>query len=372
MKLIEIREEKYALENWKDVRPFFCRLSPEYIWNEVKDSIIKEISDKLEAEKSNDFKFFPFFVYPHFEQIESLHGGGVFLSEIFELVAYRASEALSILAGMIRLESKGPILDLFEECFHNLWQEFSQRLYGHGLDTTNTRSDLVLILGSNNVFELVKDNSWQYSMLEYFETEKHPWSGSPLNQMYKSTIKILGGSYEESTEDDLIVKGVLDLNAIPTEKINSFCHSLYWEHSYWEESDLTKTYSPRLEMHEKTSFYDLPFHLIRVDCDNFWKIDPSILDTPFNRTAMHLLLSLDLRTKIMSKIGCENSFTVEQAAAICNIDEYSIKMTLGQMIKVGLVDFNKDLGEPWYGTSQQYICKADMTDMLKINQDKIP
>lgn len=366
MKLIEIREEKYALENWKNVRPFFCRQSPEYIWNEVRDSIIKEISEELEAEKSNDFKFFPFFVYPPLEQLESLHEGGVFFSEIRELVAYRASEALSVLAGMIRLESNGTALDIFEECFHNLWQEFSQYGYGHGYDTTSTRSDLVMILGSNNVFELVKDNSWQYSMLEYFETEKSDWSGTPLNQIYKSIIKILGGSYEESTEDDLIVKGVLDLNAIPTEKINSFCHSLYWGHSYWEESDLTETNPPQLAMHEQTSFYYLPFHLLRVNCDNFWELEPSILDSPFNRIAMHLFLSLNLRTRIISEMGCDNSFTIKQAATACNIDAYSIQMALGQMIKVGLVEFDKNSGEPWYSTNQQFICRTGT-----LNQDTI-
>lgn len=366
MKLREIREEKYALRYWKNIRPFFCRLSPEYIWNEVRDSIIKEISEELEAEESNDFKFFPFFVYPPLEQLESLHEGGVFFSEIRELVGYRAAEALSILAAMIRLESKGPALDLFEECFHNLWQEFSPYGYGHGIDTTSTRSDLVLILGSNNVFELVKDNSWQYSTLEYFETEKEYWSGTPLNQICKSIIKILGGNYEESTEDDLIVKGVLDLNAIPTEEINNFCHSLYWEHSYWEQSNLTETNPPQLAMHEQTSFYNLPFHLLRVDCDNFWKIDPSILDSPFSRTAMHLFLSLDLRTGIISEMGCDKAFTIEQAASACNIDAYSIQMTLGQMIKVGLVEFDKNSGEPWYSPNQQFICKTDTL----INQDR--
>lgn len=366
MKLREIREEKYALRNWENIRPFFCRLSPEYIWNEVRDSIIKEISEELEAEKSNDFKFFPFFVYPPLEQLESLHGDGVFFSEIRELEGYRAAEALSVLAGMIRLESKGPALDLFEECFHNLWQEFSPYGYGHGYDTTSTRSDLVLILGSNNVFELVKNNSWQYSTLEYFETEKDVWSETPLNQIYKSIIKILGGSYEESTEDDLIVKGVLYLNAIPTEKINSFCHSLCWKHLYWGESNLLETDPHPPAMHEQTSFYNLPFHLLRVDCDNFWELEPPILDSPFNRIAMHLFLSLNLRTRIISEMGCDNLFTIEQAATACNIDTYSIQMALGQMIKVGLVEFDKNSGEPWYSTNQQFICKSDML----INQDR--
>jgi len=359
MKLIEIREEKYSLENWKNVRPFFCRLSPEYIWNEVRESILEEVTKELEAEKSNDFTFFPFFVYPPLEQLESLHGGGTFFSEIRELVAFRAVEALSILAGMIRLESRGPALDLFEECFQNLWQEFSRYSYGHGIDTTDTRSDLVLILGNNNVFELVKDNSWQYSILEYFETEKEFWSGKPLNQICKSIIKILGGSYEESTEDDLIVKGVLDLNIIPVEKISDLCNSLYWKHLYWEERGLTNINPPPPAIYEHPSFYYLPFHLLRVECDSFWKLDPSILDSPFNRMAMHLFLSLNLRTRIISEMGCDNFFTMEHAAEACNIDNYSVQMALGQMIKVGLVEFDKNSGEPWYSTNQQFRCKTD-------------
>lgn len=359
MKLIEIREEKYSLENWKNVRPFFCRLSPEYIWNEVRESILEEVTKELEAEKSNDFTFFPFFVYPPLEQIESLHGGGTFFSEIYELVAYRSVEALSVLAGLIRLESKGPSLNLLEECFQNLWQEFSRYGYGHGIDTSHTRSDLVLRLGSNNIFELVNDNSWQYSMLEYFETEKNEWSGKPLNQMYKSTIKILGGNCEKSNEDDLIIKGVINLNTIPTEDINIFCHSLYWEHLYWEERNLTSIDPPHSAIDKLPSFYYLPFHLLRVECDNFWKLDPSILDSPFNRMAMHLFLSLNLRTRIISKMGCDNPFTIEQAAEACNIDNYSVQMALGQMIKVGLVEFDKNSGEPWYSTNQQFRCKTD-------------
>lgn len=351
MKLIEIREEKYSLENWKNVRPFFCHLSPEYIWNEVREDILKEVNKELEAEKSSDFTSFPFFIYPPLEQLESLHGEGVFFSEIRELVGYRAVEALSVLAGIIRLESKGTALNLLEECFQNLWQEFSQYSYGHGIEVFSTSSDLVFRLGSNNVFELVKDKTWQYSMLEYFETEIN-W---PI-------IKILGGEYEKSM-DDLIIKGILDLNAIPTEEINEFCYSLNWEHLYWEGRNLTNINPPysainKLESSYK-SFYHLPFHLIRVECDNFWKLDPSILNSPFNRMAMHLFLSLNLRTRIISEMGCDNSFTIEQAAEACNIDNYSVQMALGQMIKVGLVEFDKNSGEPWYSTNQQFRCKIE-------------
>lgn len=346
MKLIEIREEKYSLENWKTVRPFFCHLSPEYIWNEVRESILEEVNKELEAEKSNDFTFFPFFVYPPFEQLKSLHGGGAFFSEIREIVGYRAVEALSVLAGIIRLESKGTALNLLEECFQNLWQEFSQYSYGHGIEVFSTSLDLVFRLGSNNVFELVKDKTWQYSMQEYFESEIN-W---PI-------LKILGGEYEKSM-DDLIIKGILDLNTIPAEEINEFCHSLYWEHLYWEGGRLDEYYPPRSAIYRR-SFYDLPFHLLRVECDNFWKLDSSILDSPFNKMAMHLFLSLNLRTRIISEMGCDNSFTIEQVAEACNIDNYSIQMALGQMIKVGLVEFDKNSGEPWYSTNQQFRCKTD-------------
>jgi|GEM_PF-4878792 len=195
----------------KNLRPFFCRLSPEYIRNEVRNNIIKVVTKELQAKRDNDYKFLPFFTYPTLERRKSVHQEGVFLSEILELAGYRAAEALSLLAGMIRLESKGTALNLLEECFHDLWKEFSQYSYGHGIETHAIRSDLVLRLGSNNVFELVKDNSFKSSMLGYFEKEKDEWAGKPLYQPYKYIIRILGGSYEESTEDNLIVKGVLDL-----------------------------------------------------------------------------------------------------------------------------------------------------------------
>jgi hypothetical protein len=134
IKLSEIREEKFALQNWKNIRPFFCRMAPEYIWNEVRGSIIEGLISELEADKSNNFKFPPFFVYPTQGRLKSLHGGGAFFSEILEYTGFRAAEALNLLAGMIRLESKGTTLDLLDDCFQNLWKEFSKYGYGHGIE----------------------------------------------------------------------------------------------------------------------------------------------------------------------------------------------------------------------------------------------
>ena len=55
----------------------------------------------------------------------------------------------------------------------------------------------------------------------------------------------------------------------------------------------------------------------------------------------------------------ENKVTIEQAAHECNIDTYSVVMTLGQMIKVGLAGFDKDSGEPWNSMNQHFTCKTD-------------
>jgi hypothetical protein len=89
---------------------------------------------------------------------------------------------------MIRLESKGTTLDLLDDCFQNLWKEFSKYGYGHGIEIYKNREDLVLRLSSNNVFELVKDKTWQNSMLEYFVTENKV---THKNKTYKSLMKIL-------------------------------------------------------------------------------------------------------------------------------------------------------------------------------------
>jgi hypothetical protein len=50
MNLSESRDENYALQNWNNFRPFFCRMAPEYIWNEVRGSIIEGLTRELEAD----------------------------------------------------------------------------------------------------------------------------------------------------------------------------------------------------------------------------------------------------------------------------------------------------------------------------------
>ena len=107
-----------------------------------------------------------------------------------------SAEALALLAGLIRLEPDGGDRVLLDESFANLWGKFDEHLYGHGYDTPSTRTDLVLMLASNNVFGLVPDRPWIDAMREYFLTETHPWSGNPLRGSCGHVLLALG---EEKT-----------------------------------------------------------------------------------------------------------------------------------------------------------------------------
>jgi len=331
------------------------------------------VLEELQARRSQNYEYPTYFTYPTEEQMTTAHErfreAGLFFSEIRELVGYRAAEALSVLAGLIRLETKGNTLNIFEECFQKLWYEFSRHNYARGYRTHIVRSNLVLMLGSNNVFGLVGNSPWQSQMLDYFETGTHEWTGEPLNQIYKHVIRILGGSDSGPAEDNTITKGVVDLDGIPNEDINSFCHSLEWEQGAPEEDLLL----PPIMMHHDrrgpsqppSDFYYLPFHLLRIKCGRFWYLESSILSDPFNRIAMHLFLSLDLRTRIVSEMGLGKTFTIGQAAKTCGVDNYSAQMAIGQLIKVGLVEFDVFSGEPWYSSNQEFVCRLEARSILE-------
>ncbi|MFL6284253.1 MAG: hypothetical protein ACJ74Q_14010 [Pyrinomonadaceae bacterium] len=191
MNLRDLRDEDYARANWSRLRPFFCRLSPEFLWSEVRRQIVEELNEEIQANASQTWEYATYFTYPTDEQMESIHEGGLFFSEIREIVGYRSAEALSLLAGLIRLEPDGEVRVLLEESFANLWQKFSEYGYGHGYDTPTTRADLVMMLSSNNVFGLVNDRSWIEGMRGYFMTEKHPWSQKPLRESNGDVLRAL-------------------------------------------------------------------------------------------------------------------------------------------------------------------------------------
>src|SRR5438046_2205033 len=137
MNLSSLRNEAFAEANWTRLRPFFCRLSPEFLWSRVRKLIREELNEEVQANASKRWDFATYFTYPSPQQMESIHEGGLFFSEIREIVGYRSAEALSTLAGLIRLEPDGDMRVLFEESFSNLWQKFTEVLYGHGYDTTS-------------------------------------------------------------------------------------------------------------------------------------------------------------------------------------------------------------------------------------------
>jgi hypothetical protein len=85
-------------------------------------------------------------------------------------------------------------------------------------------------------------------------------------------------------------------------------------------------------------------------------------DDPFAATAVHFLNVLCLRTTIIEHVGVGGFFTLAQAADACGGDDYAALMTLGQMIKVGLVDF--DTTRPWDHRSQRYICRREANKIV--------
>lgn len=349
MKLELLRDEAYAHENWTRLRPFYCRLSPELLWAEVRRQIVEELNEEIQANSSKSWEYATYFTYPTTEQMESIHEDGLFFSEIREIVGYRSAEALSLLAGLIRLEPDGEARVLLEESFANLWQKFAEYGYGHGYDTANTRADLVLMLASNNVFGLVQDRSWIDRMRAYFSTETHPWSGRPLRELRVDVLRALGepGLTVEGGGENPIVSGVFDLEK-DEHRLESLREALFWEQSRPEEFESAP---PR------SIFYLLPYHLVKFTglegC--LGMVDGA--REPFARTALHFLVSLCLRSKIVQDLGIRGVFTFREATEVCEGDRYAAVMTLGQMIKVGLVEF--DTAAPWFKEDQQFRCREE-------------
>ena len=346
MSLKKFRDEHYARTNWSKLRPFFCRLSPEFLWDDVRKQIVEELNEEIQANASQTWEYATYFTYPTNEQMESIHEGGLFFSEIREIVGYRSAEALSLLAGLIRLEPDGDVRVLLEESFANLWQKFSEYGYGHGYDTPSTRADLVLMLSSNNVFGLVHDRSWIERMLEYFLSDTHPWSRRPLRDVYPEVLRALrdGEAQIEANQDDPLLSGVFDLNDAEFEELKD---NLLWAQGPPEE--FRSAQPPSV-------FYRLPYHLVKfVGGEHLEKSDLS--DDPFGATVVHFLTVLRLRTTMSNQIGIGSTFDISRATEACGGDAYAASMTLGQMIKIGVVDFDSDI--PWFHEDQQFCLRKE-------------
>jgi hypothetical protein len=347
MNLKRLRSESYDRENWTKLRPFYCRLSPEILWAEVRKQLVEELNEELQANASKQWEYATYFTYPTGEQMESIHEGSLFFSEIREIVGYRSAEALALLAGLIRLEEDGDVRVLLEESFANLWQKFAEHGYGHGYDTANTREDLVLMLASNNVFDLVQDHRWIDAMRDYFLTDTHPWSGKPLRNLMPGVMRVFGERPQGLTAtDDPAATGVFDL-ASSAHNLQTLADWLFWEQGRPEDF---RSAEPR------SIFYKLPYHLVRFTGGERLS-DTAVHDpNPFVRASAHFLATLSLRSRIAAEFGTQRAFTLAVAAGVCGDDRYAALMTLGQMIKTGLVVF--DTGLQWFGDGQQYRCTS--------------
>src|ERR1043166_2522488 len=377
MQLSSLLDEEYARANWKNLRPFFCRLSPEVLWAQVRDHLLEELEEELQARKAKDFAYKTYFTYPSSEQMSLAHQRirGLMMSEIREVMGYRAAEALTTLAGAIRLEPAGQPLEMMQECFTNLWNEFSSFSYSRGYRTNIVRSNLVLMLASNNIFPLTPDSTWHDSMRHYFESANEEWNGTPLVDLYPHVIKILGG-HPTSTQGNPITEVRWDLSKLSSFDMRDLCRSLYWEQGEPEED----IYMPgvmissdrRGSSQPPSDAYLLPLHCIEVNCGDLGRLDLNVLKDPFERLAMHWVLSLDLRRKIVTGMGTRRPFTAEQVAKTIGEELYSVRVTLGQMIKVGLVDFDKFRGESWDAQDQEYQCKPEAEIVAMRSQNDPP
>ena len=61
-----------------------------------------------------------------------------------------------------------------------------------------------------------------------------------------------------------------------------------------------------------------------------------------------------MRSHIVETMGLTMNFTLQQVIDLCELTEHDALMTLGQMIKIGLVDFERGVGLPWNAPQQTY------------------
>jgi hypothetical protein len=372
MKMSELRHADFASDHWRKLRPFFCHLTPEFIWEKLRTSLVEEIQEELQGTREAQFQYATFFTYPSDDQIRMLHerarGSGLFFSEIREAVGCRAAQALCQLAGAIRLEKDGATLQLFKECFASLWNKFSAYRYSRGLRTFQVRSNLILMLGSNNVFGLVGENDWTAGMLDYLENESDGWVGGRLKERSGHLIRILKNEGPRANADELIQNGTWEIDGDHTQHLAELCRSLRWEQGDPEDDPalppVAISINRRGNFEPTSDIYLLPMHLMRVKCTGLWERDADFLTEPFDRIALHYLLSLDLRSRIIESMGCDRPFTSRRAASACGVEPYAIKMALGQMIKVGLVEFDKMSGDDWSGDDQEYLCTTQAKALL--------
>ena len=254
---------EFALDHWEQHRPFFTMLSPEYAYDAIRPHILQEVEDTLITIDGSDFSRITYYTYPDERAMEKMHENsfGAFFSEIREEAGFKAAISLSELAVFLRLEHDQAESDKIWQVFSYLWQAFSRFKYGHGYDTPSTRNTLTLLLGSNNILELVEDKQWFENTRRYFETNTHPWGGKPLVQGYPAALRILGGEiHPEAKMDSPLVNGILDLSK-DSEFLERNMSKILWERSASGKSIFGFV---GIGSTPSSYYYHLPYHMTIV------------------------------------------------------------------------------------------------------------
>ncbi len=371
MDLHFLRDHRFLDARWDEVRPLVRHLFPEYAWDKVRSHTLRHIEHEREAGRDRrDLDEF-FFTYPPMRLVEQAHedaAGMLFMSEILEGVAFRAAQALCALAGLIRLEGNTPTCAMLRDAFYELWGEFSQFGYGHGYGQGDFRADLVMLLSSANVFDLIPDKDWPQKMLAYFTGEIHPWLQQPLREMYPEVIQVLGGDPgvdEATAQRNSILSGVLDLEA-RSARLDDLCSGLTGN-AHDQRRDSLPEVRPALrwartrstddrELSPGSDLFNLPYHLIRVKCGHLWITlhRPKVYE-PLHAIVLHFLITLDMRTLIVQAMTPGQPFNAREAAMMCGITPYTATMALGQMIREGLVEFDRGAELAWNHPGQTYV-----------------
>lgn len=367
MKKMEIEQalSKVRLE-WKQCRPFFTRFAPELLYEQVRASILEELREETNKKSREEYVFDTYFTYPTDEQMATAHqefsDSGLFFSEIRELVGYRAAEAISTLATLLSFEPMGVTYSFIKECLDKLWADFSSHSYSRGYRTRIVRSNLILTLATSNALRYFPGSPWLQNMKEYFTHENNEWTGEPLNQEYDYILRILQNTPSNSLSKNPIMRGYLSLSEItePSE-VDSFLNTLHWEQGEPEE-DL---YLPPMMTHGErrgpsqppSDFFLIPFHLVSFDTSGMldhwhWGEENYSLSDLTAKT----LISLELRTALAKQFSKSREFTVDKASDRLNLSFWETQLILGQMIRVGLIEFDRLSGLPWNHEEQTYLC----------------
>lgn len=357
-----------ARSDWQRCRPFFTRFAPELLYEQIRASILEEVREEVGKNEKKDYEFDTYFTYPTDEQMSAAHekfrNDNLFFSEIRELVGYRAAEAISTLTALLSLEPKGATYSFIDDCLKKLWEDFSSHGYSRGYRTHIVRSNLILTLSSNNSLRYFSDSEWLKNMEKYFTEATDEWSGSPLKQQYNYILRVLRKTPAKTNHKHPIMRGCISLSdTISPSKLDEFIGSLYWDQGE-PEDDL---YLPPMMMHGQrrgpsqppSDLYLIPFHIVRVETSGIFDHWKWGVNSHFADLAIKTLMLMESRTVLARQLLQDMEFTLEQATEKLKTNPHETKLILGQMIRVGLVEFDRISGLPWNHEHQVYVCTTD-------------